>query len=127
MAVLCTLPAQKFLPVCKPHFIKSRFSLLVVFQILCFTKLRFLQLQKRFFTKVQKFLDFGGFAPSPARNSQRYTLRCSGVQILFQVLVPGELEAQLRFILKCISSVIHCRFHFDFQKIGICICYVRLP
>ena len=73
MAVLCTLPAQKFLPVCKPHFIKSRFSLLVVFQILCFTKLRFLQLQKRFFTKVQKFLDFGGFAPSPARRTRAVT------------------------------------------------------
>ena len=61
------------------------------------------------------------------QNSQRYTLRFSGVQIFFQVLVAGELEAQLRFILKCITSVIHCRFHFDFQKIGICICYVRLP
>ena len=73
MAVLCTLPAQKFLPVCKPHFIKSRFSLLVVFRILCFTKLRFLQLQKRFFTKVQKFLDFGGFAPSPARRTRAVT------------------------------------------------------
>ena len=73
MAVLCTLPAQKFLPFCKPHFIKSRFSLLIVFEILCFTKLRFLQLQKRFFTKVQKFLDFGGFAPSPARRTRAVT------------------------------------------------------
>ena len=73
MAVLCTLPAQKFFPVCKPHFIKSRFSLLVVFQILCFTKLRFLQLQKRFLQKVQKFLDFGGFAPSPARRTRAVT------------------------------------------------------
>ena len=73
MAVLCTLPAQKFLPVCKPQVIKSRFSLLVVFQILCFTKLRFLQLQKRVFTKVQKFLDFGGFAPSPARRTRAVT------------------------------------------------------
>ena len=117
MAVLCTLPAQKFLPVCKPHFIKSRFSLLVVFQILCFTKLWFLQLQKRFFTKVQKFLDFGGFAPCPARRTRAVTgvaklpalhfalFRCP---IFFQVLISGELEAQLRFILKFFSSVIHC-------------------
>ena len=73
MAVLCTLPAQKFLPVCKPQVTKSRFSLLVVFQILCFTKLHFLQLQKRIFTKVQKFLDFGGFAPSPARRTRAVT------------------------------------------------------
>ena len=73
MAVLCTLPAQKFLPVCRPQVIKSRFSLLVVFRILCFTKLRFLQLQKRCFTKVQKFLDFGGFAPSPARRTRAVT------------------------------------------------------
>ena len=92
MAVLCTLPAQKFSPVCKPHFIKSRFSLLVVFQILCFTKLRFLQLQKRF---LQKFKIFGLWRLRPQsrtadvccygsrQNSQRYTLRFSGVQIFF--------------------------------------------
>ena len=62
------------------------------------------------------------------QNSQHYTLRFSGVQICFQVLVPGKLEAQLRLILNCISSVIRCRFYFDFfPKIGICICYVRLP
>ena len=47
------------------------------------------------------------------QNSQRYTLRFSGVQIFFQVLIPGELEAQLRFILKFFSSVIHCRFQID--------------
>ena len=137
MAVLCTLPAQNFLPVCKPQFIKSRFSLLVVFQILCFTRLRFLQLQKRFLQKVQKFLDFGGFAPSPARQTRAVTgvartpsATLCAFQVskyFFQVLVPGELEAQLRLILKSIPSVIHCRFHFDFPKIGICICYVRLP
>ena len=51
------------------------------------------------------------------QNSQRYTLRFSGVQVVFQVLVPGELQAQLRFNLQCISSVIHCRFHLDFQKL----------
>ena len=65
MAVLCTLPAQKFLPVCKPHFIKSRFSLLVVFQILCFTKLRFLQLQKRFLQKFKSFWTLEASPPVP--------------------------------------------------------------
>ena len=65
MAVLCTLPAQKVLPVCKPHFIKSRFSLLVVFQILCFTKLRFLQLQKRFLQKFKSFWTLEASPPVP--------------------------------------------------------------
>ena len=61
------------------------------------------------------------------QNSQRFTLRFSGVQILFQVLLYSELEPQRRFFLKFISSAIQCRFHFAFSKIGFCICYVRLP
>ena len=66
------------------------------------------------FTKFQKFLDFGGFAPRPARRTRAVTgvartpsaTLCAFqvTKYFFQVLVPGELEAQLRFILKCISS-----------------------
>ena len=53
---------------------------------------------------LQKFKSFWTLEASPPnrtadarsygsrQNSQRYTLRFSGVQILFQVLVPGELE-----------------------------------
>ena len=65
MAVLYTLPAQKSLPVCKPHFKKSRFLLLFVFQILCFTKLRFLQLHKRFLQKFKSFWTSEASPPVP--------------------------------------------------------------
>ena len=34
----------------------------------------------------------------------------------FALLVPGELEARLRFILKFISSVIYCRFQWIFKN-----------
>ena len=81
--------------------------LLIVFRILCFTKLHFLQLQKRFIQKVQKFFRLWRLRPksytAEARscgsrwNSLRFTLRFSAVQVLFQVLVPGELEPQRRF------------------------------
>ena len=62
-----SLLAQKFLLDRIPTFTKSHFSLLIVLQILRFTNVHLLQLQKRFIQKVQKVLDFGGFAPSPAR------------------------------------------------------------
>ena len=118
MAVLCTLPAQKLLPVCKPHFVKSRFSLLIVFQILCFTKLHLLHLQKRFLQKFKSFWTLEASPPVPhgARTPSATLCAFQVSKYFFQVLFPRELEAQLRFILKCISSVIHCQFHFDFEK-----------
>ena len=107
---------KKVLLVRMSTFAKSRFLLLIVFRIICFTKLRFLQLQKRFIQKVQKFLDILEASPQSRtadarscgsrQNSVRFTLRFSGVQILFQVLGHGELEPQIRFFVKFVSSLI---------------------
>ena len=132
-----SLPSQELLLVRMPTFAKLRFSLLVVFRILCFTKLPFLQLQKRFIQKVQKFCtlwtscsqsctaDAGSCGSR--QNWQRFTLCFSGVQILLGVLLYSELDPQLLFFGKYISSIIQRRFHFAFSKFDVCIYYVRLP
>ena len=61
------------------------------------------------------------------QKSQRFTLRFSEVQILFQVLLPSELESLLRFFVQFISSAIQRQSHYAFSKVHLCICYVRLP
>ena len=85
------------------------------FPISLFYKTALFAASEALFTKVQKFLDFGGFTPSPARRTRAVTgvaRTPSATLCAFQVskyflhvLVPGKLETQLRFILKCISTV----------------------
>ena len=113
MAVLCTLPAQKFLPVCKPHFIKSRFSLLVVFQILCFTKLRFLQLQKRFLQKFKSFWTLEASPPVP--HGGRALLRESPELPEFQGFSRGgsEIEPHGVYILNSECTLFELRADSD--------------
>ena len=110
-------PRKTFLPVCKPHFKKSHFSLRVVFQILCFTKLRFLQLHKRFLQKFQFFFGLWRLRPQ----SRTADARCYGSRLTGALREPHLLcKASLRIPTPCPCFMHHFEHNLSGTS-GICI------
>ena len=141
----CLKPtAASMHPACAKSFCWSACLLLKIaffaahcFQNSLFYKTALFEASEALYTKSSKVFGLWRLRPqsrtadarscASRRNSLLFTLRFSGIQILFHFLVPGKLEPQRRFFVTFVSSVIQRQFHFVFSKIDLCIHYVRLP